>query len=264
MEENSKRICLLCKIREANKRNSHILPKFFNDRLFSDGFMYEIDKNGQKRKIQKSPKEDYILCDQCENRIAIVETYCSNHFFHAFHNINSNIKFPLKNEIRGNNCSQLYKEGQYLNPNIFNLFIISLVWRTSISSHKWFSELDIDEKLKEQMRADLNDNLKYSRKEYDYQDCSHKEDNDYYSYEIISKQSTTKNPEGTLSIFNIKKHVIMLNLVDFSVFFFMNEKASEDFRPILNKKSSKIIKVCISDDKIWKNIHNEYKSRIIK
>ena len=154
MEENSKRICLLCKIREANKRNSHILPKFFNDRLFSDGFMYEINKNGQKRKIQKSPKEDYILCDQCENRIAIVETYCSNHFFHAFHNINSNIKFPLKNEIRGNNCSQLYKEGQYLNPNIFNLFIISLVWRTSISSHKWFSELDIDEKLKEQMRAD--------------------------------------------------------------------------------------------------------------
>lgn len=114
------------------------------------------------------------------------------------------------------------------------------------------------------MRADLNDNLKYSRKEYDNQDCSHKEDNDYYSYEIISKQSTTKNPEGTLSIFNIKKHVIMLNLVDFSVFFFMNEKASEDFRPILNKKSSKIIKVCISDDKIWKNIHNEYKSRIIK
>lgn len=56
----------------------------------------------------------------------------------------------------------------------------------------------------------------------------------------------------------------MLNFVDFSVFFFMNEKVSEDFCFILNKKSLKIIKVCIFDDKIWKNIYNEYKSRIIK
>lgn len=46
MEENLKWICLLCKICEVNKRNLYILFKFFNDRLFFDGFMYEIDKNG--------------------------------------------------------------------------------------------------------------------------------------------------------------------------------------------------------------------------
>lgn len=263
MDNNPKRTCLLCNMREANKKNSHILPKFLNDRLFSDGFMYEIGRNGTKRKIQNSPKEDYILCDQCENRLSIVETYCSNHFFHAFHKINSAVKFPLKNEIRANHYSQLYKECQYLNSNIFNLFIISLIWRASVSSRKWFSELRINNTLIEQMRIDLNENLKHSRREYDNQDNSSYEIHDYYSYEIISKNSIKKNPASTLSIFNIKEDIIMLNLVDFSIFFFMNEKSSEEFRPILNRKSSNIIKVCIANDEFWEKIHYEYIKKIM-
>ena len=113
--------CLLCQIREANKKNSHIFPKFFTKRLFSNDekkSMLAIYKDGRQSRIQKIPKEDYIFCDLCEKRFAILETYCSNNFLNIFHAKELKCKFPLKNEVR-ENASQQYRECECLDPNMF-------------------------------------------------------------------------------------------------------------------------------------------------
>lgn len=225
--------------------------------------MVELNKEGRESKTQKIPKEDYIFCDLCENRFSILETYCSTYFFHTFHKTNLREKFPLKKEYRGYNTFQVYRECKYLNPDIFNLFIISLLWRTSISSHKWFKGLIISELFKENMRIDLNINMKYSYTEYQNRNELYSNQENYYSYEIITKDFLTKTPESSLSVFNIQEHVIMLNLVDFSVFFFLNEESSIDFRPILNMRNSENIRVCISDTESWKKIHNTYLKKMI-
>ena len=71
-------VCNLCQNRVADKPNSHILSKFLGIPLFDvskDRHAVSVRKNGKRRKVQDTPKEDFILCTSCEKRIEIMETY---------------------------------------------------------------------------------------------------------------------------------------------------------------------------------------------
>lgn len=266
MDTQSVKICLLCKVRIANKKNSHVLSKFFNNRLRYDGYFYLVEKDKNIRKIQKTPAEDYILCEQCEHRIEIVETYCSQNFFNRFHH-----ETPIKStSIFNDNYSEseympFYKECIQLNPKIFNLFIVSLIWRASISSNsRWFS-LNISESFRNKMGTDLNKNLAYHFKQYDVKESIPQSNNDYYSYTIFTKATINETPMGSLSIFSINENIIMLNIVDFSIFFFIDDKSLPELKPVLNRSSSDVIKVfCINKNEDWEKIQYEYIKRALQ
>src|SRR3989344_2220131 len=71
-------MCNLCKSKLADKKNSHIIPKFLCTGLFESTtprYSVMISKNGKSRKIQDTPKENHILCTTCEKRIEILETH---------------------------------------------------------------------------------------------------------------------------------------------------------------------------------------------
>src|SRR5271157_2815617 len=84
------RECNLCRISKATKRNSHIFPRFLGTSLFfnSTGNKgYIIMDYNKYIPVQDSPKEDFILCPDCEKLISDrYETYMANNFYYKIAN----------------------------------------------------------------------------------------------------------------------------------------------------------------------------------
>ena len=72
--------CLLCKENNSSQRNSHIIPKFFGQGIFSGtkprhGISWSKDKG--KKKVQDISKENYLFCPDCEKGFSVSEAYCA-------------------------------------------------------------------------------------------------------------------------------------------------------------------------------------------
>ena len=116
--------CNLCLIKEADKPNSHIIPKFLSKRLFESStprHSIEIDRKGRNRKIQDTPKENFILCKSCEKRFEILETLYSKKINSINNYINLKDKFQIT-EFGNNKILKCLN----INPTGFKLFIYSL------------------------------------------------------------------------------------------------------------------------------------------
>ena len=78
MKRTPEDICLLCTERNAVKRNSHIVPKFFANSFLTENKGHKISNAGVKKNvIQDSPKENYLLCEECEAFLGYVESSIS-------------------------------------------------------------------------------------------------------------------------------------------------------------------------------------------
>ena len=156
-------ICKLCKINPADKNNSHIIPKFMCKRLFDNTHprhSLAIGKNGKKQKLQDTPKENKIFCSNCELRIEKLETYFAK-FFTEINNLGSARRQYTIEKLNDHEIL-LCKD---LNPNIFKLFIFSLIWRCSISNLLDFENFKMDPAIEEELRMFLNSNLKSTHSE---------------------------------------------------------------------------------------------------
>ncbi|MFZ6665804.1 hypothetical protein [Peijinzhouia sedimentorum] len=155
--------CKLCLNREADKPNSHIISKFLGKRLFESlpnrhSIQYSrITKNFIKK--QDTPKEDFILCKSCEKRLEIIETYFSRSLNELF----EFQKYPLKFQLDKIETQEFLRCN--LRPDLFTIFIYSLIWRSSISELEMFKDYKLPENVEEQLRLLLDTNLKLSQKE---------------------------------------------------------------------------------------------------
>ena len=117
-------LCKLCKVQYADKKNSHIIPKFLGKPLFKSPIhreAIEISKGGGNRKIQDIPKEDFLFCSNCEQKFSILETYFSRKLM----SIND-----FKNRKSDFRLTRVYFNKllipKNLNPIFFKLFSLSL------------------------------------------------------------------------------------------------------------------------------------------
>lgn len=149
--------CLLCKTNKASRKNSHILPKFLSTKFLGEegskrGFHLSSNKpiDRQKRIVQDSPKEDYILCDECESYFAILERVSSGFFKNWPENL-GNEGFTLKQ------ITDDFSLLKYLNPNAksLRLLIYSIFWRAGISNHDFFNNFKIDQTFQDKLRTTL-------------------------------------------------------------------------------------------------------------
>jgi hypothetical protein len=100
--------------------------------------------------IQDSPKEDYILCTDCEMYFSVLESISSDTFI----NWKSKIAcghFTQK-EFSDSLSIVLYSSE---NKAAIRLFIYSIFWRTSISSHSLFQNITIRPDLEDELRLSL-------------------------------------------------------------------------------------------------------------
>ena len=159
-------LCLLCHTRYAAKKNSHIFPKFWVKGILGsdnqrEGYNVSSAAGKLGQKIQDSPKEDYILCTECEELFSVAERYVANSFYNLYKNPAALADFTIiENKVDELDNMLAAK----VHPILFKLFIYSLVWRASISNHAIFSNFKLKAQDEENLRQVLNDYLHATEK----------------------------------------------------------------------------------------------------
>jgi hypothetical protein len=161
-------LCLLCKENPAAKTNSHIFPKFLSSKFLGlksskRGFQLSSDqKENQAPKIvQDSPKENYILCPDCEMYFSIIESATADSFINWKQKV-----------ARGEFFQQTYPPGFSIvlcnstHPSILRLLVYSILWRASISTNSLFQNISVSENILESLRTSLMAYKSNSLREY--------------------------------------------------------------------------------------------------
>lgn len=148
MTRNPTDKCLLCGKMSATQRNSHIIPKFISSDFLGDksnkkGYIIDSEA-GVKKTIQDSPKEDYILCPNCETYFSVIETEVSQEIKSLHSDIEDSITEPL------------ILENAKIPSKIFHLFYFSQFWRVSVSNLDIFKWLNLPKEIENHLRNELN------------------------------------------------------------------------------------------------------------
>lgn len=144
--------CLLCRANLSTKENSHILPKFLTRGFLGEkrrGFRISSHKilRQKPRITQDSPKENYLLCDECEAYFGVIEGITSGVFTNWRGRLN-NGDFISKPVIPG--VSIL--ECNNIDHRVVYLLIYSIFWRVSISEDGLFREYKLDPTFEDELR----------------------------------------------------------------------------------------------------------------
>ena len=242
--------CKLCRERIADKKNSHIIPKFMCKRLFEGTkprYTVQISKDGIQTKLQDIPKEDYILCSWCEKRLEKLETYFSRVFIEVNSLQNARRKYKLE---KVENEEILYCEE--INPSLFYLFFYSLIWRSSVSKNILFDTFTIENSVEEEIRFFLNNNLRECHS--DLLEHSKKIQNvpNYYLCLVKPKNKT----RGIFSAYNFGPNSYAIYTVDYALFFYTNENDCILAHKIFGNSRNEIFKIFIGNDKSWKKLNS--------
>lgn len=252
--------CKLCLIRLADKRNSHIIPKFMCKGLFEDAeprHALSINRQGKGRKIQDTPKEDFILCAICEKRIEILET----HFARVIEEIHSYKDLPEKFNIAKIGTQQ-YIECNDIHPTLFKLFLYSLVWRASISNLFEYLPFKLSKLDEERIRHFLNSNLSITKTSL-FETLKDIGDVPLYHSCIIKPKEKSASSRGIFSISSMSDNAHALLLIDFALFFYTDETSiGFVLERFSNKQNEKVI-VTLGETDPWLDLNQLFLSKML-
>jgi hypothetical protein len=252
--------CKLCLTHIADKRNSHIIPKFMCKGLFETTkprHALAITKEGKNRKIQDTPKQDFILCTNCEKRLEILETIFSLIIteIHKYKHLPN--KFSLLQL-----GTQQYIECTDIHPTLFKLFIYSLVWRASISNLFEYQPFTLDSQDEEVIRSFLDSNLKISKANLILNLESIGNIPSYHSC-IIKPKEKLISSRGIFSVCSMSGTAHILLLVDFAIFFYTDEVSiGHVLKRFSNKQNKKVI-ITLGETVPWLDLNRIYLSKML-
>jgi len=152
--------CLLCRVNAANKTNSHILPRFISTGFLGakGGPRRGFKLNGKNelslkpKIVQDSPKENYILCDECEAYFSLLETASAPSFRSWQEKIASGQFWTMT-------IKSFLRIVHFATPNpvVMRLLVYSMFWRATISSLEIFENYKLNPALAESLRSALLD-----------------------------------------------------------------------------------------------------------
>jgi hypothetical protein len=182
--------CKLCLQNKKLIKKSHLFPKFmYNGIRDEKNRMSTIssDNLNDIGYVQSGAYDEYILCNNCDNNIlSNYERYAANHFYKLnYRENNENFCQIDKDNIQFIFCKNL-------DYSKFKIFLLSLLWRVSISSHYLFKDfklpLDDEEKIRKAiLKGDPLEELEFS--------CSlstHQNDEKVLTDFILIKPTTQK------------------------------------------------------------------------
>lgn len=120
--------CKLCK-KEEKLCNSHILPEFFYLDLYEEHKHKIIQITKENEKFLQKGIREYLLCQQCETKLSKYEKYAKE------------LIVEIPNFSRDNDLGILYSDN--VDYHKFKLFQLSLLWRSGISTHKAFAQVNL-------------------------------------------------------------------------------------------------------------------------
>ena len=243
-------LCLLCQTNPANKKNSHILPKFLANSFLrpkgepQKGFSISISINSDKNRIktiQDSPKKDYIFCKDCEADFSILEDIASDTFTNWELNVSEN-KFLLT--PIGGGCEIL--ECTNIDKKTFHLFNYSIFWRVSISSS--FGNFKIEQEFENELRDILNA-YKQTKKLNFLKSLKSKSDFKIFPTTIFTAKSLTKERNNFLLAIPVKyPYSLVVNKFVFKLYRDIGDMENEDEKSLVNFNKCNMIVYC---EEIW-------------
>lgn len=129
MGSGVKEECRLCR-RKATLCRSHVLPDFFYREISDENnraIAAELEAPRRKR-VQTGPFE-HLLCSDCEVRLSRLETYGAK--------VLRCVQDAL-DKCEGDRCYL-----RSVDYKTFKLFQLSLLWRSSVSTHRFFDDVSL-------------------------------------------------------------------------------------------------------------------------
>jgi hypothetical protein len=245
------KICKLCSSEKADKKNSHIIPKFLGKRLFANFpnrhlIVYSRDKN-KIEKEQDTPKEDFILCYSCEKRFELLETYFSRRLTELF----SFSLHPKKFQLDSIQNQEFIRCN--FRPDLFLLFIYSLIWRSAISRLAIFKDYNLPSPVEEHIRNILNINIGYNQKDMlNNAFVPMKELNPAIC--VIKAKEYNDETLGIILAYQTSPNAYLLFISEFIIFFYPNIELAEFAHKYftLNENNQVLIPLATTDQ--WKDL----------
>ena len=136
--------CKLCNQDKKLLRHSHIIPDFAYKGLYNDKHQIafaRFNKPNNKALIPSAPYDKDILCKECDgNIIGMYENYGRFVLYGGKQKNDRQIKQTRRTAPDG--LSSLYLEN--IDYRKFKLYILSILWKASISKHLLFKNIDLD------------------------------------------------------------------------------------------------------------------------
>ena len=134
--------CKLCLQNKVLSKKSHIIPTFLYSSLFDEQHkIFKVDlKRWKMRGLQTGEFEPNILCLDCENKLSKFETYAKTILYGGRTSKKNSVLF--ENQINQNGVEFVYAKG--LNYQYFKLFLLSILWKSSISSRPFFKRISLE------------------------------------------------------------------------------------------------------------------------
>jgi hypothetical protein len=158
--------CKLCKQKKNLIRKSHIIPDFMYDSLFDKNHrigVYDLNILDRENSIPTGYYNEYFLCEYCDNVvIGQLEDYAKIALYGGEIKQHENIFYESR--ISQTEVKSVYISG--INYKLFKLFLLSIIWRASISKLRFFNKINLEyhEDVIRQMllNGDPSDEKKYS------------------------------------------------------------------------------------------------------
>lgn len=147
-EKKSVGRCRLCHA-QAELSESHIIPKFLLRESGTIGYQKKFDvicysHPEKSERHRQDGIKDYLMCSSCEtSRLAPLERYARERFYDP--------QGPIKRLPR---VSFIWED---INYTIMKLFMTSILWRMSLSEHKFYGHVQVGSRHEERMRRMLLD-----------------------------------------------------------------------------------------------------------
>lgn len=147
-------ICKLCLVEKELIKRSHLFPNFMYKGIGDDkNRMYVLSSSTpfQKKVVQSGAYEESILCADCDNNIlSKLERYANNTFYSQPYRTNIE-NFEQITNVHGINAIRC----KNIDYSTFKLFLQSLIWRASISTHDFFNNFKLTTEQEEQLRLSI-------------------------------------------------------------------------------------------------------------
>lgn len=148
-------ICKLCLQDKELLKGSHIIPNFMYKGLFGSKHRLvniNINNLSEYKYVQTGFKESGILCAACDNALlGKLERYASNTIFGLSDDI-------VREEFEGDDIFLPYIRYRNLDYTRLKLFFLSILWKSHISSHGFFREINLGSKYAEKIRRMILEN----------------------------------------------------------------------------------------------------------
>ncbi len=147
-------ICKLCLNEKDLIRRSHLFPNFMYKGIGDDKNRMNVISSAkplQKKMVQSGAYEEYILCADCDNNLlSKLERYANNYLYsQPYRTTTANFEQVENGHgIKAIRCKNIdYTQ--------FKLFLESLLWRASVSTHDFFQNFKLSAEQEEQLRNSI-------------------------------------------------------------------------------------------------------------